>query len=180
VSDPAVGRRRDDRQNVEVVAFRHGDRLKDSWCPDGGRTPPGSGPSSWPSPSVAALPGLVPTTTVFHSVEDVPGTPNPGTVGLVTEAGPVFGDGARPRASSPPSPGRSAAAAPTPRERPSTPGDRRRIRLRPLPGLPHLGLGHRVAWVEAEPDGTVTRLVSRVGVDLPRIGHRCPALLLAA
>ena len=28
-----------------------------------------------------------------------------------------------------------------------------------------LGLEHRAAWVEAEPDGTVTRLVSRVGVD---------------
>jgi hypothetical protein len=35
-----------------------------------------------------------------------------------------------------------------------------------LPGLPHLGLEHRAAWVEAELDGTVTRLVSQVGVDL--------------
>jgi len=34
-----------------------------------------------------------------------------------------------------------------------------------LPGLPHLGLEHRAAWVEAELDGTVTRLVSQVGVD---------------
>jgi hypothetical protein len=34
-----------------------------------------------------------------------------------------------------------------------------------LPGLPHLGLEHRAAWVEAERDGTVTRLVSKVGVD---------------
>ena len=34
-----------------------------------------------------------------------------------------------------------------------------------LPGVPHLGLDHRASWVEAEPDGTVTRLVSRVGVD---------------
>jgi hypothetical protein len=34
-----------------------------------------------------------------------------------------------------------------------------------LPGAPHLGLDHRAAWVEAEPDGTVTRLVSRRGVD---------------
>ena len=34
-----------------------------------------------------------------------------------------------------------------------------------LPGLPHLGLDHRAAWVEAEADGTVTRLVSQVGVD---------------
>jgi hypothetical protein len=34
-----------------------------------------------------------------------------------------------------------------------------------LPGLPHLGLEHRAAWVEAELDGTVTRLISQVGVD---------------
>jgi hypothetical protein len=34
-----------------------------------------------------------------------------------------------------------------------------------LPGVPHLGLDHRAAWVEAEADGTVTKLLSRVGVD---------------
>ena len=34
-----------------------------------------------------------------------------------------------------------------------------------LPGLPHLGLEHRAAWVEAESDGTVTSMVSRVGID---------------
>jgi hypothetical protein len=34
-----------------------------------------------------------------------------------------------------------------------------------LPGLPYLGLQHRAAWVEAESDGTVTSMVSRVSVD---------------
>ncbi len=34
-----------------------------------------------------------------------------------------------------------------------------------LPGLPYLGLDHRAAWVEAEYDGTVTRLVAQSGVD---------------
>ena len=34
-----------------------------------------------------------------------------------------------------------------------------------LPGVPHLGLEHRAAWVEAEADGTVTKLLSRVGID---------------
>ncbi len=34
-----------------------------------------------------------------------------------------------------------------------------------LPGIPHLGLEHRAAWVEAESDGTITSMVSRVGVD---------------
>ena len=34
-----------------------------------------------------------------------------------------------------------------------------------LPGLPHLGLDHRAAWVEADVDGTVTQLISKVGID---------------
>ena len=34
-----------------------------------------------------------------------------------------------------------------------------------LPGLPHLGLDHRAAWVEADREGTVTQLVSRAGID---------------
>jgi len=50
-----------------------------------------------------------------------------------------------------------------------------------LPGLPYLGLEHRAAWVEAEADGTVTSMVSRVGVD--PISHpdtATLAMLLAA
>jgi hypothetical protein len=31
--------------------------------------------------------------------------------------------------------------------------------------LPHLGLDHRAAWVEADVEGTVTHLVSKVGID---------------
>lgn len=41
---------------------------------------------------LAAVPGLVPTTTVYRAVDDVPDDPQPGTVGLVTLAGPVLGD----------------------------------------------------------------------------------------
>ena len=44
-----------------------------------------------------------------------------------------------------------------------------------LPGLPHLGLEHRAAWVEAESDGTITSMVSRVGVD--PISHPDTAIL---
>ena len=116
---------------------------------------------------LAAVPGLVPTTTVFGAVEDVPDDPQPDTVGLVTSAGPVLGEGA-------PGPGHFSAASPPallllhpPSEsRPSTPeviGAASGCVL--LPGLPHLGLDHRAAWVEAERDGTVTRLISQVGVD---------------
>jgi len=42
----------------------------------------------------AAMPGLLPTTTVFRAVEDLPEDPQPDTVGLITAAGPVLGDGA--------------------------------------------------------------------------------------
>ena len=125
----------------------------------------------------------MPTTTVFRAIEDVPEDPQPGTVGLVTSAGPVLGDGA-------PRPGQFSAAAPPalillhpPGEsRPSTPevvGAASGCVL--LPGLPHLGLEHRAAWVEAELDGTVTRLVSQVGVDPPQDPDTAVlAMLLAA
>jgi hypothetical protein len=117
---------------------------------------------------LAAVPGLVPTTTVFRAVDDVPEDPQPGTVGLVTSAGPVLGEGA-------PAPGQFFGTAPPallllhpPGEsRPSIPeaaGSASGCVL--LPGVPHLGLEHRASWVEAEMDGTVTRLVSAVGVDL--------------
>ena len=50
-----------------------------------------------------------------------------------------------------------------------------------LPGLPHLGLDHRAAWVEADVDGTVTQLISKVGID-PQVNADTAALamLLAA
>lgn len=115
---------------------------------------------------LAAVPGLVPTTTIFRAVEDVPEDPQPGTVGLVTTAGPVLGVGA-------PRPGQFTSSPPAlfllhpPAEhRPFNPevvGAAAGCVL--LPGLPHLGLGHRAAWVEAEVDGTVTRLISQVEVD---------------
>ena len=115
---------------------------------------------------LATVPGLVPTTTVFRAVEDMPENPQPGTVGLVTAAGPVLGEGA-------PRPGQFTSSPPAlfllhpPAEYQSTNpeivGAASGCVL--LPGLPHLGLGHRAAWVEAEFDGTVTLLVSKVEVD---------------
>lgn len=118
---------------------------------------------------LAAVPGMVPSTTVFRTTEDRPDSAGaiPEAVGLVLSAGPVVGEGA-------PAPGALAAPMPSallllhpPQEStPSTPevcGAASGCVL--LPGLPHLGLGHRAAWVEAEADGSVTRLVSQVGVD---------------
>jgi hypothetical protein len=156
--------------NVEVSPFSGGDRSLSGFVVSG----------RWPCSTrewaqfltlavrLAAVPGMVPTTAVYRAVEDVEHEPVPGTVGLVTLAGPVLGSGA-------PTPGQFSAATPPalillhpPQEsRPSTPeaaGAASGCVL--LPGLPHLGLDHRAAWVEAEVDGTVTRLVSQVGVDL--------------
>lgn len=116
---------------------------------------------------VATLPGLLATSTVFGAREDLPDDPAPGTVGLVLAEGPVLGEHAV-------GPGRFTSYTPPallmlhpPSEtRPSLPecvGAASGCVL--LPGIPHLGLEHRAAWVEAESDGTVTSMVSRVGVD---------------
>lgn len=116
---------------------------------------------------VATLPGLLPTSTVFGVREELPDEPEPGTVGLVMAEGPVLGEEAV-------EPGRFAEQVPPallmlhpPSEtNPSLPectGAASGCVL--LPGLPHLGLEHRAAWAEAEADGTITSLVSRVGLD---------------
>ncbi|MCX5045123.1 peptidase [Aldersonia sp. NBC_00410] len=116
---------------------------------------------------VATLPGLLTTSTVFGAREELPDNPQPGTVGLVMSEGTVLGDTAL-------EPGRFAIKQPPallvlhpPSEtNPSLPecaGAASGCLL--LPGIPHLGLDHRAAWVEAEADGTVTSIVSRVGVD---------------
>ncbi len=126
---------------------------------------------------VASLPGLLSTTTIFGAREELPDEPEPGTVGLVVAEGTVVGESAVP-------PGYFAEHQPPallmlhpPSETmPSLPectGAASGCVL--LPGLPHLGLEHRAAWVEAEADGTVTSMVSRVGVD--PISHPDTAIL---
>ncbi|MRH86237.1 peptidase [Nocardia sp. SYP-A9097] len=116
---------------------------------------------------VASLPGILPTTTVFGAREELPDDPQPGMVGLVIAEGTILGESAL-------LPGRFAEHVPPalimlhpPREtQPSLPecaGAASGTLL--LPGLPHLGLEHRAAWVEADVDGAVTSMVSRVGVD---------------
>jgi len=155
--------------NVEIAPYQGGDDLLSGFVVSG----------RWPLSTrewaqfltlavrLAAVPGLVPTTTVFLAVEDTPEGPLPGAVGLVTSAGPVLGTGA-------PGPGEFGGRTPPallllhpPSEsRPSIPeasGAASGCVL--LPGIPHLGLDHRASWVEAERDGTITRLISKVGVD---------------
>lgn len=113
------------------------------------------------------MPGLLSTSTVFGARDELPEDPAPGTVGLILAEGPVVGEMAV-------TPGRFAHHQPAailmlhpPSETtptlPECAGAASGCVL--LPGLPHLGLDHRAAWVEAESDGTVTSMVSRVGLD---------------
>lgn len=116
---------------------------------------------------VASLPGLLSTTTIFGVREELPDAPRPGTVGLVIAEGTVVGDAAvQPGHFAQRQPPALMMLHPPSETMPSLPecsGAASGCVL--LPGLPHLGLEHRAAWVEAESDGTVTSMVSRVGVD---------------
>lgn len=126
---------------------------------------------------VASLPGLLATTTIFGVREELPDEPEPGTVGLVMAEGTVVGDAAVPPGYfSRRQPPALLMLHPPSETTPSLPecnGAASGCVL--LPGLPHLGLEHRAAWVEAESDGTVTSMVSRVGVD--PISHPDTAVL---
>ncbi|NLU85071.1 peptidase [Rhodococcus sp. HNM0569] len=116
---------------------------------------------------VGALPGLLRTSTVFGVREELPDDPAPDTVGIVIAEGPVLGDDAV-------APGHFAAGPPpallvlhppseTTPTLPECAGSASGCVL--LPGVPHLGLDHRAAWVESDSEGTVSAMVSRVGID---------------
>ena len=126
---------------------------------------------------VASLPGLLSTTTVFGAREELPDEPEPGTVGLVLAEGTVFGESAiKPGYFADHQPPALLMLHPPSETMPSLPectGAASGCVL--LPGLPYLGLEHRAAWVEAEADGTITSMVSRVGVD--PISHPDTAIL---
>lgn len=126
---------------------------------------------------LAAVPGFLPTTTIFGIHEDLPDDPAPDMVGMIRAEGPVIGESAV-------EPGHFAAHPPPalfllhpPAETiPTLPeclGTASGCVL--LPGLPHLGLDHRAAWAEAESDGTVISVVSRTDVD--PISHPDTAVL---
>lgn len=116
---------------------------------------------------VATMPGLLTTTTVFGVREELPDEPMPGTVGMVLAEGTVLGEEAiAPGCFADHVPAALLMLHPPSETRPSLPecaGAASGCVL--LPGVPHLGLEHRAAWVEAESDGTITSLVSRVGLD---------------
>jgi hypothetical protein len=115
---------------------------------------------------IAAVPGMVLSTAVFRAIEEVPDDPQPGTVGLVTDEGPVLShNGPKPGAFYCPQPPALLVLHPPTETFQSADSHNAASGCVLLPGIPHLGLGHRAAWVEAESDGTVTKLVSANGVD---------------
>lgn len=117
---------------------------------------------------IAAVPGILSTTTVFRASDDKPAVGDGHAVGVVASAGPVIGENA-------PGPGSLAEPRPpalfvlhppseTTPSLPETDGAASGVVF--LPGIPELGLEHRAAWVEAERDGTITKLLSAVDVDV--------------
>ena len=126
---------------------------------------------------VASLPGSLATTTIFGTHEDLPDDPRPGTVGLLLAEGTVCGESAIvPGYFADHQPSALLMLHPPSETIPSLPECRGAASgCVLLPGIPHLGLEHRAAWVEAEADGTVTSMVSRIGVD--PVSHPDTAIL---
>lgn len=116
---------------------------------------------------LAAVPHLLPGgSTVFRVVEEVPEDSPVHAVGLVMAEGQLVGEHPlRPGqfASAPP-PGLAVLHPPASTVA-SVPEYETASGCLFLPGLPHLGLAHRAAWIEADAHGTVTRLAARDGID---------------
>jgi len=131
---------------------------------------------------MAAVPGLLPVSTVFRVREELPDEPQAGAVGLVVAEGQLMGE-------HPLRPGQFAGSQPPGlivlHPPSSTLGSVPEYEVASgcvfLPGLPYLGLDHRAAWVEADVEGTVTQLVSRNGINpLSNADTAALAMLLAA
>lgn len=131
---------------------------------------------------MAAVPGLLPISTVFRVREELPDVPQPGTVGLVVAEGQLIGDHPLvPGQFANPQPPALVVLHPPSSTMSSVPDYDVASGCVFLPGLPYLGLDHRAAWVEADVEGTVTQLVSRVGIDPQgNVDTAALAMLLAA
>jgi hypothetical protein len=111
---------------------------------------------------LAAVPGMINRATVYASRDDspeLPGLAHP--VGMLISRGPVIGKD---------SPGPGTLGHPQPEavlllHPPSENDEQMAAGCLLLPGLPHLGLDHRAAWVESDAQGTLRRLVSHCDVD---------------
>lgn len=116
---------------------------------------------------IAAVPGILRTTTVFRATDTTPTSGQTHAIGAMASAGPVLGhDAPAPGSLASPRPSALFVLHPPSETRPSVPeAEGAASGVVWLPGLPELGLEHRAAWVEAEQDGTVTRLISAMDVN---------------
>ncbi len=112
----------------------------------------------------ACIPGTLGTVSpVFRVVEDLPNPAPFDAVGIVLLEGSLIGDVAI-------GPGCFSSVPPAlvvlhPPEDHARGDDATASGCLFLPGIPHLGLDHRAAWVQTDVDGTVTRLVSQADLD---------------
>lgn len=116
---------------------------------------------------MAAVPNMLPRgSTVFRVVEDVPDNCPEHSVGIVLAEGQLIGE-------HPLQPGQFASELPPglavlhppASTRPTVPDYETASGCLLLPGLPHLGLTHRAAWIQADAQGTVTRLQAVDGIN---------------
>lgn len=116
---------------------------------------------------MAAVPSMLPQgSTVFRVVEEVPEESPEHSVGLVIAEGQLVGDHLlRPGQFANQQPPALAVLHPPSSTRASIPEYETASGCLFLPGLPHLGLTHRAAWIEADAHGTVTRLAAKDDID---------------
>ena len=101
---------------------------------------------------IAAVPGILATTTVFRAVDDKPAVGDSHAVGVMASAGPVLGDDALRPVPCLSRVHRHCSSCIPFGDHGIPAGDRRRrLGVVWLPGVPELGLEHRAAWVEAGP-----------------------------
>ena len=116
---------------------------------------------------MAAVPNMLPQgSTVFRVVEDIPDNSPEHSVGLVLAEGQLVGaHSLRPGQFARDVPPGIAVLHPPASTRPTVPDYETASGCLLLPGLPHLGLSHRAAWIQADAQGTVTRLQAVDGID---------------
>lgn len=129
---------------------------------------------------LGAVPGLVKTPTVFCTSQNRPEASEQlqDPVGLVMSIGPAVGEAApEPGSLGDPLPYAAMLLHPPTVLDAGEPASGTMI----LPGLPHLGLPHRAAWVTAQADGTVIRWDSDDDVEPEKDADTAVlAMLLAA
>jgi hypothetical protein len=116
---------------------------------------------------MAAVPHMLPNgSTIFRVIEDVPDNCPEQSVGIVLAEGQLTGETPlRPGHFADAMPPGLAVLHPPSSTRSSVPEYETASGCLLLPGLPHLGLTHRAAWIQADAMGTVTRLQSVDGID---------------